>query len=99
MRAAANKLEVLLDYVLFEANTNVNHLLDDRYEDLLSEPEKELRELVRDIEKRATPAMRELPAWRLESRSRWPARSGGRDHRWPIDTPRARPGTEDRTNR
>lgn len=57
--------EILLDYVLFESSRNVSHLLDDRYLHLLSDPEKDLRQRLRDMEQKATPAVRDLPAWRL----------------------------------
>lgn len=60
--AAANSLEVLLDYVLFEANRNVSHLLDERYDGLLNEDERRLRDLV-NILGDAPSEVRRLPAW------------------------------------
>ena len=63
MRAAANCLEVLLDYVLFEANQNVGHLLDDRYADLLSPDEKRLKQQVQALQAAGTSEIRNLPAW------------------------------------
>jgi hypothetical protein len=62
--AAANELEVLLDYVLYRAQRNVGHLMDRRYAGLLSTEEKQLRDLLVRLEADATPAMRRLPAWR-----------------------------------
>ena len=63
MAIAANHLEVLLDYVLFEANQNVGHLLDDRYDDLLSPDEKRLKHQVQALYAAGTPEIRDLPAW------------------------------------
>jgi hypothetical protein len=61
--AAANQLEILLDYISFEANRTVGHILDMRYDGLLSEDERELRDHLRDFEARASDEMRRLPAW------------------------------------
>jgi hypothetical protein len=63
INAAAIQLEILLDYVLFEANQNVGHLLDHRYDDLLSQDEALLKQHVLSLQSAATPAMRRLPAW------------------------------------
>ena len=64
MREAANHQDVFLDYVLFEANQNVGHLLDDRYADLLSAEEKKLKKQILGLRAAATPGVRTLPAWR-----------------------------------
>ena len=63
MRIAASQLEVLLDYVLFESNKSVGHLLDDRYGHLLNDDEARLKQQVLNLQAAATPEMRSLPAW------------------------------------
>jgi hypothetical protein len=63
--AAANQLEVLLDFALFQAKNNVGHLLDERYTDLLNDDEKALGALLRDLDRTASPAVKALPAWTL----------------------------------
>jgi hypothetical protein len=62
-KAAANQLEILLDYVLYEANQNVGHLLDDRYADLLSPEEAQLKAALRTLQEATGPSVRRLPAW------------------------------------
>jgi SIR2-like protein len=63
--AAANQLEILLDFVLFQAKNNVGHLLDSRYADLLNDDEKALGALLRDLDRNASAAVKALPAWTL----------------------------------
>lgn len=62
-REAARLQEILLDYVLSAASTNVSHLLDERYDALLSDDERRLRDVLRQIESEAGEAVRSLPAW------------------------------------
>ncbi len=47
--AAARRLEILLDWVLAHTGRSVTPLLDPRYENVLSEPEKELRALISEL--------------------------------------------------
>lgn len=65
MRKAATDLEILLDYILAESTQHVSHLLNTRYEQVLSREEKELRDALQKLRRVATkrPAMKELPAW------------------------------------
>jgi hypothetical protein len=62
---AANRLEILLDFVSSEANRSVSHLLDDRYQGLLTKAEEDLRDRVRRLARDVSPEVQALPAWRL----------------------------------
>jgi hypothetical protein len=63
-REGAAQLELLLDYVVYEANQRVSHLLDERYDGLLSQSEAALRQLLLNMQATATPDMKALPAWK-----------------------------------
>jgi len=58
------RLEVFLDNLLAEASSHVSPLLDDAYEGILSDEEREIRESLRRLESGATPEMKQTPAWR-----------------------------------
>lgn len=66
--SAAHRLEVMLDFMLYHANQNVSHVLDRRYDGLLSEPEQALNRLVLNLAREANDEMRGLPAWRPVAR-------------------------------
>jgi len=59
---AAHQFEVLLDFVLAEASQNISHLLDARYDDLLTDDERELRNLLAAFQN-APESVKSLPAW------------------------------------
>lgn len=63
---AANELEILLDFVLAESSQNIGHLLDQRYDGLLSDEEGALRDMLNAFQTAAaaTPSVRDLPAWK-----------------------------------
>jgi hypothetical protein len=60
---ASRQQEILLDYVLYLANQNVSHLLDSRYDGLLSKAEVRLRGLLTSLGEQAGDDVRQLPAW------------------------------------
>jgi hypothetical protein len=61
---ATNDLEILLDYVLAKSSVLSAHLLDSRYDRLLSTEEKDLKTALEDLRAAATPNLRALPAWK-----------------------------------
>ncbi len=63
-QSGAAQLELLLDYVVYEANRRISHLLDRRYEGLLSDNEVTLRNALIKLRDTATPDIRGLPAWK-----------------------------------
>ena len=57
-------LEILLDTVLARATSTSAHLLDDRFDGLLTPAQRELRDELRDLPGRLSDDARALPEWR-----------------------------------
>lgn len=60
---AARRLDVLLDYVVAQADVATAHLLDDRYEGALSAEDEALRDLLQRVEREAGDAAKRAPGW------------------------------------
>ncbi|MGH7194939.1 MAG: SIR2 family NAD-dependent protein deacylase, partial [Candidatus Saccharimonadales bacterium] len=62
--AEARRLEIFLDYVLAEASQYVSPLLNAAYQGILSQEERDIRDLLRQLEQEASEDVRKAPAWR-----------------------------------
>lgn len=60
---AARQLEIFLDYLLAGATRAISPLLDPAYEGILSDEERAIRDLLKELEARATDKVRSSPAW------------------------------------
>lgn len=61
--AAVRRIEIFLDCLLAEATSNAAHLLDDSYDKVLTPEERQIRQALRDLDKRVAAAVKSTPAW------------------------------------
>ena len=64
LATAARRHEIFLDYVAANSTSTSRHLLDDRFSDLLSEPERELKNALVALEFNVSGAAKSAPAWK-----------------------------------
>ncbi len=60
----ARLLEILLDYMLAEATRGTVPLLDDTFDGALSDDERAVRDILRELQTKVPEAIRHTPAWR-----------------------------------
>jgi hypothetical protein len=60
---SARLLEVFLDYLLAEATRGTSPLLDHAFDGVLTDDERAVRKLLEDLQAKATPKIRQSPAW------------------------------------
>jgi hypothetical protein len=60
---AARRLEIFLDVVAMFATSSAAHLLDPTFDGVLTADERAVRDALRDLGKRVTPAARRSVAW------------------------------------
>lgn len=64
LATAARRQEIFLDYVAAKSTSTSRHLLNDRFSDLLSEPERELKNALVGLESNVSGAAKSAPAWK-----------------------------------
>lgn len=62
-RDAARRLDIFLDYLLAQASGTTAHLLDHRFDGVLSDPERTLRGALEDFLAAVPPQALSTPAW------------------------------------
>lgn len=63
LREAARRLDIFLDYLLAQASSTTAHLLDHRFDGVLSDPERALRSALEAFLVSVPPAAQQAPAW------------------------------------
>lgn len=60
---AARRLQIFLDFLLSEATSHTQHLLDETYQGVLTPAEQELRDALLEFRARVSPRAKETAAW------------------------------------
>lgn len=60
---AARRLQIFLDFLLSEATSHTQHLLDETYQGVLTPAEQELRDALLEFRRKVSASARETPAW------------------------------------